>query len=84
MRRDLWLTMVGVRDLPRFAGRETLPRTARPLDLLARWGEVIRAPPLNSPIKSARTPDSPATAPGGSGAGGRRPTGPAPDLPARR
>jgi hypothetical protein len=30
MRRDLWLTMVGVQDLPRFAGRETLPRTARP------------------------------------------------------
>jgi len=84
MRRDLWRTMVGARDLPRFAGRETLPRIARPLDLLARWGEVIRAPPLNSLIKSARTPDSPVTDPVGSGAGERRPIGPAPDLPARR
>ncbi len=47
MRRlDLWLTRAEVRIPHLLAGPEGLQLVARPLDLLARWGEVIRAPPL--------------------------------------
>ncbi len=49
MRRlDLRLTRAEARIPHLLAGPKGLQLVARPLDLLARWGEVIRAPPLSN------------------------------------
>jgi len=54
---DFGLLLAGVRIPHRPAGPEGFQRVARPLDLLARWGEVIRAPPF--PTSPTRFRDPP-------------------------